>query len=629
MINNNDHVRDLEEYCSDTNSVLSLDILRKKLSNISPPSLACSHFLHELLNRSKNDVTLEMVQLVLHCNPYAAYICSNRYHGIVYTKEDVERHEIETGGSHGSSSPLSNICSDRAYPVHIASSNENCPCSIVVLLSRENPSALRHLCILKGFYTSSSGQQFEGLPLHYYLSRKSNMDLATVKELIAQSPDSLAASGGEMPYFPIHAIIENPEVGAFSDVLHYLIELDPTSLQCTDTYGLVPLHNALCNNNITMKIILLLLEGWQESIHQRDCNRSLPIHLLCKNGELNTNTKLNVLRTIIDAYPESLLDRNGNNDLPIHIASRFQDRAFCKVLIGACPECLSMVDACGFLPFHLACESGPLDTAKYIFEERPESLHAATEEFELYPLHSVVLTRGRGQFNVAQYLLRNDHDCVSKPVTMTGSIYQGYFPLHLACENHRTELRTMESLFDAYPGAVWETTPSGWTPLDIARDETLCFLKQQLRDFSSFSESSFPVHHALSNDGTIGVIKLLMDRFPNQLQVVDHERNLPLHLACVVGNLPSVQYLVKVRNESISVCDANRNYPLHLACMAGKCDVINYLLEMKTSHVSERNSSEKLPIQLLLEAGCENDNIESTEAIWRLLVAFPEIVPAG
>ena len=69
--NDTEHVRILEEYCASED--ISLDGLREKLQQITQPTaLAVSHFLHELcLNEN---ITLDIVQLVLENNPYAAIV---------------------------------------------------------------------------------------------------------------------------------------------------------------------------------------------------------------------------------------------------------------------------------------------------------------------------------------------------------------------------------------------------------------------------------------------------------------------------------------------------------------------------------------------------------------------------
>lgn len=85
-----------------------------------------------------------------------------------------------------------------AYPIHLACSNENadCPDFVITALIKEAPLALRKLAIIEDGL-NNLGPDYEetglgraniaGTPLHYYLERKSNINLAIVKELITAS----------------------------------------------------------------------------------------------------------------------------------------------------------------------------------------------------------------------------------------------------------------------------------------------------------------------------------------------------------------------------------------------------------------------------------------------------------
>ena len=132
-------------------------------------------------------------------------------------------------------------------------------------------------------------------------------------------------------------------------------------------------------------------------------------------------------------------------------------------------------------------------------------------------------------------------------------------------------------------------------PSQIARNsgysEAEIFLEQQLHEFSVLASGNAgtPIHDAIRNNATLGVIKLLLERFP----------------------------------DSISACDANQNCPLHVACHLGKCKVVIYLMKQQTALASKLNGDGKLPFELLLRADSERDEMEYMDAVWHLLVAYP------
>jgi len=79
-----------------------------------------------------------------------------------------------------------------------------------------------------------------GLPLHYYLSRRSNVDLDIVKQL--SSKYILSSTDGDIRYsngyplgdtkcIPLHILLYNESIGDMFDVLQYLVEENPSSLK--------------------------------------------------------------------------------------------------------------------------------------------------------------------------------------------------------------------------------------------------------------------------------------------------------------------------------------------------------------------------------------------------------------
>ena len=141
-----------------------------------------------------------------------------------------------------------------------------------------------------------------------------------------------------------------------------------------------------------------------------------------------------------------------------------------------------------------------------------------------------------------------------------------------------------------------------------------------------FCAGPSPIHHALRTNASLGVVKLLTDKYPGQ-ELIAVDGSIPLHLACESGKeVGFVKHFLRANGNSISVLDGKGNSPLHLACCKGKSESVNALLEESELSVSDQNDNGKLPIELLVEADTEKDSVDYIEAIWRLLVASPETV---
>lgn len=415
----------------------------------------------------------------------------------------------------------------------------------------------------------------------------------------------------------LHDLLRRPEISERENLVRDFIELDPESLRRTNSSHQIPLHVALdyFTEGTTASIVQMLVDGWQESTRKRFllCDRrSLPIHIVCSNRSGDEREHLKILDILIKAYPESLLEDDRDDNLPIHMASRYKSAAVCKLLLDSCPETVTMAGGLGFLPIHNACQFRLLENVKLLLEVAPDTINAESAIGGYCPIHCAVDGIGNGStFQVLEYLLQMDPTCASKPFIHDG---QSYLPLELACRNgERTS--TVRLLFDAYPEAA-----------AFPRTFSSPFLSKQKRDLSTLSESSFPIHEALYRKATLGVIKLLLGKFPDQVQVVDEEGRLPLHWACEFGNIRATKCLLAADGDGLLARDATGNRPLHCACQFGHYSLVNYLLGINTVSVSERNSEGKLPFQLLIDANREKDSLVFTEAVWRLLVSSPDVV---
>ena len=283
----------------------------------------------------------------------------------------------------------------------------------------------------------------------------------------------------------------------------------------------------------------------------------------------------------------------------------------------------------GQLPLYLACREGNVSAVQYLYKVYPEAINKQSNT-GVYPLHgSLYGSAGEKQMKVVTFLLRNEPSCASRTTA------EGELPLHIACNGSRKKIsiNVVSLLFDTYPEAIHVTDRVGKLALDIAKEsnheEASSFLTKQMSDFSLYAArvndpatTPFLLHDAILNNVSLGVIKLLLDRYPGLEKVANSDGIYPLHLACEFSSIEMVEYLVELDRSYLATCDDRNNYPLHFACRGGKKNNVQYLLQTEAGGaVSERNGDNKLAIELLFEAGCDD-----TETIWQMLLAYPETV---
>lgn len=128
----------------------------------------------------------------------------------------------------------------------------------------------------------------------------------------------------------------------------------------------------------------------------------------------------------------------------------------------------------------------------------------------------------------------------------------------------------------------------------IARDRTVMTTRDQ--------NGQLPLHRALSDNVTLGSIKLLVKGNLSAVRTPDNAGALPLHLACQHQESASiVEYLIGLDQTTLQAVDEIGNTVLHYACRGAKYDTIALLLDNYGGmSVSRRNAHNQLSIHLLL-----------------------------
>ena len=527
----------------------------------------------------------------------------------------------------------------KASALHYSCYNEYCPDSVIELLVKKHPE----LSKANGVFWINNNNRVEGLPLHCYLMRNSNIDIETVEILVEAFPTALTMATAYHSSTTLQLVLSHPNINEILDIIMYLLESEPSSIHKTDGLGRTPLHVVCGNEGVNLEVVQFIYNAWPEAI-SIGCSRGrFPIHELCLHEILDDNThSLDILRFMLDIDPSLVREGDEEMFLPIHLAVDGMSFAFCKVLIDAYPESVRVRTSndTGYLPITIACSRSrddavirddKVDTIQHLLELYPESINVRDSNGRL-PIHHAAR---HSRASIIELLLNHDSDGASKKTTNEDD---QQLPLHLACES----LEKVQVLYDAYPQAIHVRDSQGKIPLDIAREENMedivNFLQTQLiysriaqdtTTMATLDERGYlPLHRALSlGDVSLGSIKLLVRGNTAALQVADQKGLLPLHIACRKATASIVKFLAD-SYDGLNACDSNKDYPLHYACRAANLGVIKYLLKRSTSGVSEANNDDKLPFHLLIESDNEqvSESSEFTEACFLLLRAHPETV---
>ena len=611
---------------------LSLESLQKRINLLTPTAI--------------NLIRHSGIDMWKYENSFFHHVCMNKNVTIEIIECCIDAFPVVYGATTDVYCPgySSSESRNKAYPLHLACCNENFPNVAIALLLNKFPKALSHMSLIDEGVTSGQEDEYVyGLPLHYYLSRRENIDIETVKMLVKAYPQALSSTDDNWKCYPIHTAVSNPNIDNKKSLLEYLIQVEPSSLQFVDGWNRAPLQVACLNKSMNSNTVKYILSSWPAGLYQRDDLGELPIHALCTNDELDEQEWFDIFHVLFNEDPTILRERSReNNDLPIHKAAGNLSAAKCRALIGLYPESVREIadgpDGTSRLPIHEACNHGKVDTTD-LLGIYPESICAADILGQM-PIHHI---NRRWGTELIEVLLKHDPTAASMKTEGNRRL-----PLHVACCYRMLDINIVKTLFDAYPEAIQDRDGSGHTPLDLARSLSendnntiiINFLQLQLeyakksQDMNAMTTLDqngwLPLHYALKDNTPLGSIKLLVKGNTSAIRMPDYDMAFPLHIACEFSSVEVVKYLMGMLDERTwNHLDVNKDSILHYACRGGNLRVVKYLLDKKNAHVSEHNKEKKLPIHLLFESHndtVDRDSKEYIETVWLLLLAHPETV---
>lgn len=357
--------------------------------------------------------------------------------------------------------------SNKAYALHCACYNEHCPTSVIDLLLKRYPEALSQFCLVEDGVNSGRYDSIyvRGLPLHYYLSITSNVDIDTVKMLVEALPESLVTIEQEdFECYPIHALLSNQNIkNDMQDLLTFFIETEPSSVRMLDGYERTALHLALRNGGVTLALVKFLLDAWPEAFYNRCIDGRPPFYYLCGNGDLDEDVWHDVFQHLISIDStfvrerledgETPLDMAIDRDTPIvfdffrtqlelvqnktavllplhHALSTNACLGTIKLLVKANPVAIRTKDENMAYPLHIACEFTSVKVVQYLVAlegDSSEYILSYLDANEDSILHYAC--RG-GNCEIVKYFLDEHTSLVSSAeVNVNGEL-----PLHLLCE---------------------------------------------------------------------------------------------------------------------------------------------------------------------------------------------------
>eukprot|EP00956_Cyclotella_meneghiniana_P028570 scaffold66902_cov23-Cyclotella_meneghiniana.AAC.1 len=356
---------------------------------------------------------------------------------------------------------------------------------------------------------------------------------------------------------------------------------------------------------------------------------------LLSNDNIPDDEALWRAKALLKMHPNAVREADEWGLTLLHAAAENRGPELCKLLTEMSPDLVRTANNFGLLPVHISCQNREFETVKYLLHSYPESINIPDSE-GFCPLHSFFQRRRidrdtEQDLSLLRFLLQNDRGAVSKPTNSWSDL-----PLHMACRLG-SSLANVKSVYNSYPEAILMQNNYRDTPLDIARrynhHEVVSCLEIQLGYVrqagegrrTSYNHGQLSIHGALQSANILaGTLKLMVAANPSSVTTADNQGSIPIHIACQVGNIDAVKFLMGIDEDCLKIPDGGGNLPLHLACKHGQCEIIPCILEQSAYGVTLQNSETQTPIELLFyEAECDRDTMLYVEAIRCLFQVNP------
>ena len=401
-------------------------------------------------------------------------------------------------------------------------------------------------------------------------------------------------------------------------IVIYLITEQRCNRFCVDSDNWTPLHFACQGGHI--EIIEYIISKPESLKEMTKKSQVTLLHCASKYGCID------IMRNLIG---ENICDLNIGDEhqqTPLHYACMSGNIVSVRFLISEFKCDLNLKDTDQQTPLHFATQYGHIDVVKYLATEKGCDLQAKDKDQQT-SLHLAIL---HGHESIVCYLV-NEKECFPANNKEDQRILIQYalrldkyeIPLYLislsSVRHYSSDLNTelfllackvgnldlVKSLISRFPKCIMSTGKDEETALHIScryghREVTQYLIEDHKCDFEATDVFKLTPKHYASLYGHKGIIEYF-----NTLRVYYNKSDSDpfltyslscsalnqteffsdiLFLACKVGHLGFVKFIVEVPKWSPDIYDDDQLTPLYHACENGNVEIISFLLSQPSYH---------------------------------------------
>ncbi|XP_048257852.1 ankyrin repeat domain-containing protein 50-like [Haliotis rufescens] len=358
-----------------------------------------------------------------------------------------------------------------------------------------------------------------------------------------------------------------------------------TDINCKDKIGRTPVMWAAGNGHKEV-VELLVSKGAKVSIVDRFGNNIL--HSAGRGGDVE------VVQYVLS---HDMVDINGRGSCrrtPVMLAAEKGHIEIVKLLVDKGGD-MSLVDKGHENILHLACLCGQIEVVKYVLSQDIVDINCRGRKTKT----PVMLAARNGHKEVVEILVKKGAD-LSLAYNAAGSNV-----LHLACFNGHVDV--VKYLLSQ--GTV-NINSRGWrkrTPVMRAagngQKEVVELLVKQGADLSlAYNTAGSNVLHLACFKGHVDVVKYLLSQDIVDINSRGLKKRTPVMLAAEKGHKEVVELLVN-KGADASLVDNRGNNILHLACLMGQMEVVKYIVSKVIVDVNAKNKKRKTAANIASSQG--------------------------
>ena len=441
------------------------------------------------------------------------------------------------------------------------------------------------------FYKALSHQNNNGsTPLHLIVKQSLSK---VVHALFANTDCNTSDNNGNTP---LHIAC---------DARHYLnVKCLTEELGCKpnkkNNDGDLPLHRAASHSIDMVKITATSSEL------TNTCNEAgdTPLHIACQCKQTS------IVRYLIKKMNASTSVPNSRKECAIHTVCLLPEQSielFDSVIKHTPPGVLVHKDIDGNTPLHLACMRGHFYYAIQLVQrfQCPTNIQNGYGET---PLH--IVCKLHRQFKPTEEVLMTLKNCdptsqVNENIPDQNKIKPGDTPLHVACRTG--EAYIIDSIISSHRKAAQVKNHHLEFPFHVCCHQSRKLVKiitdACTMDYNSQNNDGNTGLHIAA--GNVDIAKFLLSKLKCNPNLRNQESELPLHIACMKGNLKTIRLLGQTTLPClIDECNKLGNTPLHEAAMHEGC--VEYLLNIGCK-AEVKNKKHEYPIHLACRKGTPSD----------------------